>query len=559
MPAEIIKKQLIRIPSKSGVYRFIDDKDNILYIGKAKDLKKRISSYLNINQLSTRILRMINLAINVEFIQTKNEVEALLLENNLIKKHQPKFNILLKDDKTFPQILISNHNYPKISKYRGQKQDQGHYFGPFASTYDVNKTINILRKVFKIRNCSDQEFSRRKTPCLEYQIKKCSAPCVNYIDKKDYKSSINNALSFLNGKTKDIQDQLSKDMIKFSNNLDYEKAAQLRDQIKSLNSIQYKQNINLSEGKDFDIIIAKSINDSVIIYISFYRSGQNFGARPYFFKKNEDSTDQEILKSFIGQFYITQKPAKNIIINQEIEDGNIISSFLSKLLSTKVNLILPKKGLKHQLVLDYENIALQNLERKISHNLNNKQLLMEVKKLFNLKKIPQKIEVYDNSHTFNSNAIGALITAGVDGFIKSGYRKFNIAKLSQLTNKDDTAMLKEVLLRRFDSKKLNKNSKKYNEKFNNYPDFIIIDGGKGQLNAANEIFNKLNIKIPFIAMSKGKKRNAGEEWFHQINKESFTIDKNDPVMYYLQRLRDEAHRFAIMTHRKKRDKAMIKS
>lgn len=557
MPAEIIKKQLIRIPSKSGVYRFIDNKDNILYIGKAKDLKKRISSYLNINQLSTRILRMINLAINVEFIQTKNEVEALLLENNLIKKHQPKFNILLKDDKTFPQILISNHNYPRISKYRGQKQDQGQYFGPFASTYDVNKTINILRKAFKIRNCSDQEFSRRKTPCLEYQIKKCSAPCVNYIDKKDYKSSINNALSFLNGKTKDIQDQLSKDMIKFSNNLDYEKAAHLRDQIKSLNSIQYKQNINLSEGKDFDIIIAKSINDSVIIYISFYRSGQNFGSRPYFFKKNEDSTDQEILKSFIGQFYITQKPAKNIIINQEIEEKNIISSFLSKLLSTKVNLIFPKKGLKHQLVLDYANIALQNLERKISHNLNNKQLLIEVKKLFNLKKIPQKIEVYDNSHTFNSNAIGALITAGVDGFIKSGYRKFNIAKLSQLTNKDDTAMLKEVLLRRFDSKKLNKNSKKYNEKFNNYPDFIIIDGGKGQLNAANEIFNKLNIKIPFIAMSKGKKRNAGEEWFHQINKESFTIDKNDPVMYYLQRLRDEAHRFAIMTHRKKRDKAMI--
>ena len=556
MPAEIIKKQLINIPNKSGVYRFIDLSNNILYIGKAKNLKKRVASYLNINQLSNRIMRMINLAHIVEFIQTKNEVEALLLESNLIKKHQPKYNILLKDDKSFPQIMISNHDYPRISKYRGQKQDQGYYFGPFASTYDVNKTINILRKTFKIRNCTDQEFSKRKTPCLEYQIKKCSAPCVDYINKKDYKISINYALSFLNGKTNNIQRQLSNKMLEYSSKLNYEKASEVRDQIKALNSIQYKQNINLSEGKDFDVIISKSISDNTIIYISFYRGGQNFGAKPYFFKKNDDNNDEEIMKSFIGQFYITQKPAKNIIINQDIDEKNIISSFLSKILSQKVNLINPKRGDKYQLIKDYENIAIQSLERKISHNLNNKQLLIEVKKLFNLKKIPQKIEVYDNSHTFNSNAIGALITAGVDGFVKSGYRKFNIGKLN-LKNKDDTAMLKEVLLRRFDREKLDKKSKKYNDKFNNYPDFIIIDGGKSQLNAANEIFNKLNIKIPFIAMSKGEKRNAGQEWFHQINHESFTIEKTQPVMYYLQRLRNEAHRFAIMTHRKKRDKAMI--
>jgi len=552
MAIEIIKTQLKNIPEKSGVYRFLDDKDHILYIGKAKNLRKRVTSYTNPNALSSRILRMVNLAVKIEFTQTKNEVEALLLEHNLIKKHLPKFNILLKDDKTFPQILITNHDFPQITKYRGQKDDKGFYFGPFASGFDVNKTIDILRKTFQIRNCPDQEFKKRQKPCLEYQIKKCSAPCVAEISKIDYKKSVNNALDFLNGKTLEIQKNLQEKMNFFSQNLEYEKAGNIRDQIKALNSIQYKQNINLSQGQDYDIIIVKSINEKLIIYISFYRKGQNFGSKPYFFTKKDDQNDIEFLENFIGQFYLIQKPAKNILINQKISEISNINGFLSQILGSKVNILNPQKGEKFELITDHENIALENLERKISHNLKTKELLVEVKKLFNLKKIPQRIEVYDNSHTFGTNAIGALITAGVDGFIKSGYRKFNIGKLEEIKNKDDTAMLKEVLLRRFDSEKLDKNSKKYNEKFKQYPDLIIIDGGIGQLNATHEIFQKLKIKIPFIAMSKGPNRNAGEEFFHQIGQKSFTVEKTSPVMYYLQRLRDEAHRFAITSHRQKR-------
>ncbi len=557
MPIDIIKDQLKSIPDKSGVYRFLDAKENILYIGKAKNLKKRVTSYTNPNALSSRILRMVYLAQKVEFTQTKNEVEALLLEHNLIKKHLPKFNILLKDDKTFPQILLTNHNFPQITKYRGNKNDNGYYFGPFASGFDVNKTIDILRKSFQIRNCNDQEFKRRKNPCLEYQIKKCSAPCVGIIDKINYKNSVSNALDFLNGKTQKIQKLLQEKMAFFSQNMEYEKAANVRDQIKALNSIQYKQNINLSQGQDSDVIITKSIKDRLIIYISFYRKGQNYGAKPYYYNKKDDQSDVDFLQNFIGQFYLIQKPAKNIIINHKLDDVSNISGFLSQILGHKVNILYPQKGDKLQLVKDHENIALQNLERKISHNLKNKELLIEVKKLFDLKKIPQRIEIYDNSHISGTNAIGALVTSGVDGFIKSGYRKFNIGKIEEIKNKDDTAMLREVLLRRFDNEKLKKTSKKYNEKFKLYPDFIIIDGGLPQLNATQRVFDEIGIKIPFISMSKGKNRNAGEEWFHQTNKESFTIEKNSPVMYYLQRLRDEAHRFAIMTHRKKRSNSIL--
>ena len=552
-----IKQYIINIPDKSGVYRFIDEKDSIIYIGKAKNLKKRVTSYANSKALSSRILRMVRMAIKIEFTQTNNEIEALLLEHNLIKKYLPRFNILLKDDKTFPQILITNHLFPQITKYRGNKNDKGYYFGPFASGFDVNKTIDLLRKSFALRNCSDNEFQRRKTPCLEYQIKKCSAPCVGFINKNDYKKSINDALDFLNGKSSQIQERLSKKMAECSQKMDYEKAANLRDQIKALNSVQHKQNINLAQGQDFDIIIVKSIQDRLIIYISFYRKGQNFGSKPYFYNKKDDQSDIDFLQNFIGQFYLIQKPAKNILINQELKEIKNIAGFLSNILGSKVNISNPLRGNKLLLINDHENIALENLERKITHNLKNKELLIEVKNLFGLKKIPQRIEVYDNSHTFGSSAIGALITAGVDGFIKSGYRKFNIGKIDKIKNKDDTAMLKEVLLRRFDSEKLNKKSKKYCEKFKQYPDFIIIDGGVAQLNAAQQIFDEINIKIPFIAMSKGEKRNAGEEWFHQVNKKSFTIDKNMPVMYYMQRLRDEAHRFAINSHRKKRSESLI--
>ena len=556
MSIEIIKAQLKNIPKSSGIYKFIDSKENVLYVGKAKNLLKRVSSYTNKNSLSTRILRMVTLAQKVEYVITKTEIEALLLEHNLIKQLSPNFNILLKDDKTFPQILISHHQFPQIAKYRGLKNNKGQYFGPFVYAGDVNRTIDILRKNFLIRNCTDQEFKSRKKPCIEYQIKKCSAPCVGLISKDEYKDNVKNAINVLCGKSQEVQEIFCQKMQFYSANFEYEKALIYRDKIKSLDVIQAKQNINFDNAKDFDLIVAVEINGRVCIYVSFYRLGQNYGARPYFYDIDDGKNLVELLTGFIGQFYLNEAPPSTVVIGLEIEEKKLMEQYLSSLNNQKkVEILIPKQGDKMALIKDHERIAMQILEQKISHNLSNKQLLLEVKKAFGLVKIPQRIEVYDNSHTASQNAVGAMITAGADGFIKSGYRKFNIKNKAEIDNdkkflikegKDDTAMLEQVLLRRFSKLKTNE-----------YPDLIIIDGGLGQLSSAQKIFSELNIKIPFVCMSKGKNRNAGEEYFHQINKESFTLEKNSPLMHYLQRLRDEAHRFAIMTHRKKREKNFL--
>lgn len=556
MSIDLIKGQLKNIPKSSGIYKFLDVKDNVLYVGKAKNLFKRVSNYTNKNNLSMRILRMVTLAQKVEYVITKTEIEALLLEHNLIKQLSPNFNILLKDDKTFPQILISNHQFPQIAKYRGLKNNKGQYFGPYVYAGDVNRTIDILRKNFLIRNCTDKEFKARKKPCLEYQIKKCSAPCVGLISKEEYKENIKNAVNVLSGKSQEVQEIFRQKMQFYSDNFEYEKALIYRDKIKSLDSIQAKQNINFDNAKDFDLIVAVAINNRVCVYISFYRLGQNYGARPYFYDIDDGKNLAELLTGFMGQFYLNENPPSAVVIGLEIEEKKLMEQYLSSQNNQKkVEILIPKQGDKMALIKDHEKIATQILEQKISHNLSNKQLLLEVKKIFGLAKIPQKIEVYDNSHTSSQNAIGAMIVAGPDGFIKSGYRKFNIKNKSEIDNdkkfiikegKDDTAMFEQVLLRRFSKLKTSE-----------FPDLIIIDGGLGQLTSAQKIFSELNIKIPFVCMSKGKNRNAGEEYFHQINKKSFTLEKNSPVMHYLQRLRDEAHRFAIMTHRKKRQKNFL--
>jgi excinuclease ABC subunit C len=549
MSIEIIKTQLQSIPETPGVYKFFDGKEQVLYVGKAKNLLKRISSYTKQNLLSARIARMVYLAQKVEFIQTESEVEALLLEHNLIKNLLPRFNILLRDDKTFPQILITDHDFPQISKYRGQKTTKGQYFGPYASGLDVNHAIDVLRKIFQLRNCTDSEFKSRKKPCLEYQIKRCSAPCVDMILKDEYKISVANANAFLSGKSSDLQKELSKKMARLSEQQNYEKAGFVRDQIKSLNAIQAKQNINVREVNDADILTVANINGMVCAYVAFFRAGQSLGGKPYFYEIDSDKKSEEFLSEFLGQFYLAQTPASTILLDLDLPEKNLMEEFLQKICGRKIEIINPKRGAKFTLVKEQERLALQNLEQKISQNLSTKELLLDVKKIFDLPKMPQRIEVYDNSHTGGTNAVGALITAGVDGFIKSGYRKFNI-RFEDINHdqprRDDTAMLREVLTRRF--------SKLHAEE---YPDFIIIDGGKGQLRAAQEVFDELKVKIPFICMSKGENRNAGEEFFHQTRKESFTLPKHAPVMHYLQRLRDEAHRFAIMTHRKKRDKAAL--
>ncbi len=543
MTAKAIELQLSQIPKTSGIYKFFDEKGQVLYVGKAKNLQKRVKSYVAKNLLSARTSRMIFLAQKVETIQTENEVEALLLEHNLIKQLSPRYNILLRDDKTFPHIQITNHNFPQLTKHRGSRVGDGNYFGPFASAFDANKTIEVLRKTFLLRNCSDNEFKSRKKPCLEYQIKKCSAPCTGMISQDEYQVSVKNAIDFLSGKSVELQKNLLQKMHNFSATQEYEKASVIRDQIKSLNLIQTKQNINIHEIGNADIITVVTMTDMVCCYISFFRMGQNYGSKPYFFVRDNFQN----LNDFLGQFYLSQIPPELILVNLEISEKKLMEDFLTKIAKKKVVIKTPKQGLRLSLIKDQEKIALQNLEQKILQNLNNKELLLQVKNIFELEKTPKRIEVYDNSHTGQTNAVGALIVAGVDGFIKSGYRKFNIGKYDvNALPKDDTAMLKEVLFRRF--------SKIKKEEF---PDLIIIDGGKPQLSAAWEIFSELKIKIPLICMSKGENRNAGEEKFHRVGKEIIELPKHHPVMYYLQRLRDEAHRFAIMTHRKKRDKAAL--
>ena len=550
MSFEILKPQIQIVPKNSGIYKFLDGNDRVLYVGKAKNLQKRLSSYMNKNALSSRILRMVTLAKKIEYVITKTEVEALLLEHNLIKKLSPDYNILLKDDKTFPQILITNHQFPQITKYRGLKNNKGQYFGPFISAYDVNRTIDILRKNFQIRNCSDQEFKSRKKPCLEYQIKKCSAPCVQNISFEEYSNDVKNAVDVLTGKSKEVQNKFQKLMEEFSAKMEYEKALIYRDKIKALNGIQTKQNINFDKAQDFDMINAVLINQRICFYVSFYRLGQNYGAKPYFFELDEEGNIDEVLMNFIGQFYLGEKPPSALFIDVEINDKSLMEQYLTELKGKKVEIILPKKGEKSQLMTDNKNIAIQILEQKISHNMSNKKLLMELKKVFDLPKIPQRIEVYDNSHISGENAVGAIITAGADGFIKSGYRKYNMKNefYDKKTNlpKDDTAMLKQVLYRRFST-----------VKNTILPDLLIIDGGKGQLSSATEILAELKIKIPLICMSKGIKRNAGDETYHQEGKDSLVLEKNSPLAFYLQRLRDEAHRFAINSHRKRREKNFI--
>ncbi len=599
-----------QVPENSGIYQFFGAENDVLYIGKAKNLRKRLMNYTVANRLSARIARMIFLAQKVEFIQTNSELEALLLEHNLIKKFEPRFNILLRDDKSFPLIAIDKiHDYGRIFKHRGLKDNNNYYFGPFASAGDVNRVIDVMKKSFLLRSCSDQEFKSRKKPCMEYQIKRCSAPCVDYISKQDYKKSISDAVDFLSGKSSHIQSVLADKMQNLSNLQEYEKASAIRDRIRSLSSIQAKQNINLSDITDKDIISLVEKNHQYCIYISFYRGGNNYGSKPYFYGAQDDLEKEEFLSKFLGQFYLNQVPPKNILLNLKITDHDLMQDFLSKLAEEKISISTPKLGHKLNLIKDQEDIAKQVLKRHIEQNIRDKELLVELKNVFNLSVLTDRIEVYDNSHTANQNAVGCLICAGPNGFIKNGYRKFNIrfedvlkkdnkkddiiktapsmalhhiekingadiattqtdysqtnfeyptnSLTSQIQEapkiqRDDTAMMKEMLYRRFKSSSGSMRELPM-------PDFIIIDGGLPQLSAAQEVFDELRIKIPFICMSKGPNRNAGEEFFHQTGRESFQLKKGSPLAFYLQRLRDEAHRFAITAHRAKRQKTVTKS
>jgi excinuclease ABC subunit C len=573
---EDLKKQILQSPKDAGVYRFLGLDDKVLYVGKAKNLRNRLKSYLDNNRHNSRIRKMVSLAVKIETTITKTEDEALLLECNLIKKLMPRYNILLRDDKTFANILVDvSHSFPSISRHRGKKNIGGKYFGPFANGGAVYETIDYLKKSFLLRSCSDNEFkNHQKTgrPCMEYQIKRCSAPCVDLIDKKDYGQLIKEVLDFLGGKKANLQEDLAKKMQAYSGDLEFEKAQILRDRIRALSNIQAKQNIHLQSDANIDFVALVKQGLWACVVVSFFRNGNNYGFKPYFLNVGEDDLVEEIMEAFLGQFYADQEMPDLVLVGgfSEHKVGVANPDWHRSGLIGKIQ--TPKQGYKFNLLQDYLKLAKQELEKKLTSQIKDLEMLVELKKLFDLPKIPERIEVYDNSHTGGQFVVGGFIVSGREGFIKNAYRKFSI-RLDELDHKDDCGFLRQVLMRRF--KKTNENAPKSfknnknpfghiggrSECFVNniFPDLIIIDGGKGQLNAANQVFKELGVDVAFVAMSKGENRNAGEEWFHQIDKPSFTLEKNLPIMFYLQRLRDEAHRFAIGFSRAKRAKAVTKS
>lgn len=539
---ENLKAHIKIAPEKPGVYRMIDDNEVVLYVGKAKNIKKRIVAYSHINRLPKRLQQMVAQIARMEFIVVENEARALLVENELIKKYSPRYNILLKDDKSFPYLMIDEHEeYPRLSKYRGTRKDKNRYFGPFASVMAVNAAVDILQKVFLLRSCRDNVFKNRQRPCLMYQIKRCSAPCVGKISAEDYRDLVKKAIAFLEGKNSEIQKELSEQMEKASQTQDYETALVLRDRIRALSTIQARQNVEYSEIKSADIIGVAEESNLFGVEIFFIRSGQNCGNVVYFPTQAGGAEKKEVLEAFLGEFYANHLPAKEIIVSEDLDNKD----FWQKALSSKVT--VPKAGNKFKLVKFACQNAVDAIRRKVAMEASVKNNLTEFCKRFGLEKMPKRIEVYDNSHNQGSYAIGAMIVATPDGFDKKNYRTFNI-KYTDNTH-DDFAMMKEVLKRRFD--KMTKENK---------PDVILLDGGRGQLNAVYEALAGYDLEgIEIIAISKGPDRNAGKEFYHMKNKESFALEYRSPLAFYLQNLRDEAHRFAIGTHRKKRAKSMYKS
>ena len=549
---EVIKKELPLIPKSPGVYRMINHKGDVHYVGKAKNLPNRLKSYVSEKNHIIRTERMLAQTHEIDITTTSNESEALLLEANLIKKFRPKFNILLKDDKSFPFIYIGNNDkWSQLIKHRGKKDRDGFYFGPFASAGSANWTIKMLQKIFQIRVCDEGTFKNRKRPCILYQIKRCSAPCVGYVDEVEYKNSVEDAIKFVSGKSREIQKNLSKQMEEASEKLDFEKASILRDRIKSLNIIQSSQKINEANLVDADVIAAYKESGKTCIQIFFYRSKQNWGNQSYFPKHDPDQNISEIMSSFIMQFYENKNVPKLIILNHEIKDKKLIEKTLSLKENKNISITIAKKGSKANVVSLAEKNAKESLNRKLYETNNNKNLFEGINKKFNIKNNINLIEVYDNSHIQGTNSVGAMITFGEDGFIKKRYRKFDIK--TKGAEKDDYAMLKEVLSRRFKRALLEKGN------YLSLPDLLLIDGGKGHYSAAKEVLHEYGLHdLSMIAIAKGKFRNSGNETFF-YNGKAFKFEKNDPNLFFLQRLRDEAHRFAISAHRAKRKRAISKS
>ena len=551
-------------PSASGVYRMIDAQGDVLYVGKAKNIRKRVTAYARPTGHDSRISRMIAATVSLEFVSTKTETEALLLEANLIKRLRPRFNVLLRDDKSFPYILItSDHWAPQILKHRGARTRPGHYYGPFASAGAVNRTINALERAFLLRSCSDSYFEARTRPCLLFQIKRCSAPCTREIDFAGYSELVKEANEFLSGRSQSVQKEMAREMDKASAALDYERAAIYRDRLSALSAIQSHQGINPRSTDEADVFAVHQAGGYSCVEVFFFRTGQNWGNRAYFPKADRSIGPAEVLGAFLAQFYDDKPPPRLILVSHDFDERALLAEALTAKSGRKVEVSAPQRGERKELVQHALANAREALARKLADTSSQQKLLGALKETFSLPRPPGRIEVYDNSHIGGTNAVGAMVVAGPEGFRKNQYRKFNI-RSSDLTPGDDYGMMREVLERRF-KRLLEENPRTVANNVRDlitggaedqpWPDLLLIDGGQGQLNAAQETLTALGIvDVPVVAIAKGPDRDAGRETFFMAGRAPFKLPPRDPLLYFIERLRDEAHRFAVGSHRTRRKK-----
>ncbi|VXC66217.1 excinuclease ABC subunit UvrC [Sphingomonas sp. 8AM] len=547
-----IRNVLKTLPLKPGVYRMHDAKGDVLYVGKARALKNRVGNYVQVDRLSRRLQRMVAQTRSMTIVTTNNEAEALLLEAQLIKRYRPAYNVLLRDDKSFPFILLrADHQFPRIQKHRGARRAKGDYYGPFASAGSVNNTLNALQKLFLLRSCTDGFFKTRDRPCLLYQIKRCSAPCVGRIDEEGYAELVSDSKKFLAGKATDVQAKLGAQMEAAAANMDFELAAILRDRLKALTFIQGTQFINAEGVGDADIFALACHEGLIGIEAFFIRGGQNWGHRSFFPAHTADVPEDEVLTQFMAQFYEEVPPARTILIDRVLPDAEVLVEALSEQAGRKVEMNVPQRGVRKRLLDQASRNAKEALERRLAESTTQARLHRELAELFELGDPPDRIEVYDNSHISGTNALGAMVVAGPEGFRKGQYRKFNI---KQAATDDDYAMMREVLTRRF-SRALEEEPDRDGE---TWPDLVLLDGGRGQLNAAKAVLEDLGIEdVCLVGVAKGPHHGReGREVFHLMDGRELTLPVNAPLLFYLQRLRDEVHRFAIGAHRAKRAKAI---
>ena len=551
--ANLILKYVRQLDASPGVYRMLDAQARVLYVGKARNLKVRVSNYARPTGHSSRIARMISETAQMMFLTTKTETEALLLEQNLIKQLKPRYNVLLRDDKSFPNILVTkDHEFPQIKKHRGAKKEKGAYYGPFASAGAVNKSLNQLQRVFQLRNCSDAMFETRTRPCLQYQIKRCSGPCVGRISARDYRASVKDAQRFLSGKSTEIQERLASQMAQASEAMEFERAAALRDRIRAMTQVQTNQGINPRTVNEADVIALHIEGGQACVQVFFIRANQNWGNRDFYPRISADHSHAEVLEAFVGQFYSSKETPRQLILSHDIENADLVSAALSEEAGRKVELIYPQRGEKFELVSGALRNAKESLALRMSETATQAKLLRGIAKAFDLDEAPKRIEVFDNSHIQGAHAVGAMIVSGPEGFLKNQYRKFNI-RGDDLTPGDDFGMMKEIMTRRF-IRLIKEDPERTSE---SWPDLLLIDGGAGQVSAVAEILETLGVdNVPMVGVAKGVDRDHGKEEFYIPGRSVFALQRNDPVLYFVQRMRDEAHRFAIGTHRAKRAKAI---